>query len=98
MIRPPPGSTRTDTLFPSTSLFRSAAMAAVEVGFETEQAARRGAGELGKLVDGRALGSEVGTEIADITRPVAISLESVAYPLGAAQRRHVRIRDVVLGQ
>src|SRR3546814_1035615 len=29
---------------------------------------------------------------------LAISLESVAYPLGAAQRRHVRIRDVVLGQ
>src|SRR3546814_5808523 len=48
MIRRPPGSTRTDTLLPYTTLFRSARLGALCVGRLAEQ------GDGGELQDGAA--------------------------------------------
>src|SRR3546814_1004389 len=45
MIRRPPRSTRTDTLFPYTTLFRSQGVALPEYGIDQQVQARRGLGQ-----------------------------------------------------
>src|SRR3546814_20488757 len=56
MIRRPPRSTRTDTLFPYTTLFRSDALQPVEHEGEVQQAEGYGDGEDGTPLAGRPLG------------------------------------------
>src|SRR3546814_10766028 len=59
MIRPPPRSTRTDTLCPYTTLFRSAEGGAAPVFDVIQPAERRGAGAAPVAVGGRPAGRRV---------------------------------------
>src|SRR3546814_16037324 len=56
MIRPPPRSTRTDTLFPYTTLFRSRPVQDLHVGRESRFPPRPGDGEFAEAVDHRIPG------------------------------------------
>src|SRR3546814_19969468 len=64
MIRRPPRSTRTDTLFPYTTLFRSAEIGDARRALEDRQAvARIGAGKRhGRVIVGRHLVHHVGAD------------------------------------
>src|SRR3546814_7489029 len=61
MIRRPPGSTRTDTLFPYTTLFRSAVLVA-PLGPGNAEAVRRRADHAGN-VDGDLLPADLGERV-----------------------------------
>src|SRR3546814_13755123 len=55
MIRRPPGSTRTDTLFPYTTLFRSGPVSARDVKLALEDGVIRGDAIIARPKDGRRL-------------------------------------------
>src|SRR3546814_17152837 len=63
MIRPPPRSTRTDTLFPYTTLFRSRPVQDLHVGRESRFPPRPGDGEFAEAVDHRIPGRSQPGEI-----------------------------------
>src|SRR3546814_6542062 len=66
MIRRPPRSTRTDTLFPYTTLFRSLAFVAIEAGY-------------GFAANSMALLADAGHNLSDV---LALIIAWVAYRLG----------------
>src|SRR3546814_9836326 len=72
MIRRPPRSTRTDTLFPYTTLFRSLAFVAIEAGY-------------GFAANSMALLADAGHNLSDV---LALIIAWVAYRLGKRSEEH----------
>src|SRR3546814_20091915 len=85
MIRPPPRSTRTDTLFPYTTLFRSGVVASVDAGSLGVRAALLAF--FGALLGGLIL------NILPFVFPI-LSLKALSLPRAGIHDRHAR-RDGV---
>src|SRR3546814_7044128 len=106
MIRRPPRSTRTDTLFPYTTLFRSKDAAAVEVALKPGAEVRTadGADVLGKVASVNPQGAVLATSEGNITMPraafflsgkglaVKVTKEGFAEGVKAAKKRQAEGR------
>src|SRR3546814_13669588 len=89
MIRRPPRSTRTDTLFPYTTLFRSGLADEVRAGVEQALDRRRGA--RGRLVRGEPGGIAVAGDAAlDVVQVLRREGEPGERPLPAPRHRQDR--------
>src|SRR3546814_16579175 len=94
MIRRPPGSTRTDTLFPYTTLFRSAACRAVgglKLHFTTLEAGALVYRERGVALDEATLEAAAA---ADAVLLGAMGLPEVRYPDGREISPQVDLREL----
>src|SRR3546814_16916932 len=93
MIRRPPRSTRTDTLFPYTTLFRSQRQTAANLGGLKMQATT-----LKILLSGAAILAPMQAAMAqDAAAPEAPAAQAETYPgeiLATAQRREERVQDI----
>src|SRR3546814_1453957 len=89
MIRRPPRSTRTDTLFPYTTLFRSARAEAV-----SDFPIRRLTAIVQTLIAAEALG--VAQAALDMTRDYALQREQFGQPIGRFQAVKQKLADCLI--